>query len=351
MGVSSSRLGPAFAVLFAGASVVPAGCAHHGASAASATTPEPTGAEARLEELVQRNAELEEEVRQLRGQLALAQAEVRDLRSGVGGPAAAPAPRETVRIGSAEGATHEEGYVEPPLDSEPAPRGSARGGGAERNAQASASGRDERPVLRLYGSPALPLDGAGYITVRERLPPGPDVRPLPPSAQPAPVVAAPTGAAAAPATLPAPTAQPTPQPPTPASAPTSAPGRSAEDDPAQQSYRAALALVTARRFAEANDALTRFLQQYPNHPYTDNALYWRGTVSYAERRYGDALRDFERVVAEFPRGNKVPDALYQIGMCHLRLGDRDTARSYFRRVQAEYPNTVAARLASREDAS
>lgn len=350
MGVSSSRLGPAFAVLFAGASVVPSGCAHGGASASSAATaPAPTEADARIEELLQRNAELEEQVRQLRGQLALAQAEVRDLRSGDGAESAAPAPRETVRIGGAAGATNDEGYVEPPLDTEPSPRASGRTGGTERGAPAAANGRDERPVLRLYGSPALPLDGAGYITVRERLPPGPDVRPLPPSAQPAPVVAAPTAPSSAPTAVPAPSVQPPP----PAVAPTAPAARAQppEDDPAQQAYRAALALVTARRFAEANDALTRFLQQYPAHPYTDNALYWRGTVAYAERRYADALRDFERVVAEFPRGNKVPDALYQIGMCHLRLGDRDTARSYFRRVQAEYPNTVAARLASREDAS
>ena len=122
------------------------------------------------------------------------------------------------------------------------------------------------------------------------------------------------------------------------------------DDPAQEAYRAALAHVAARRFREAQDGLSRFLEEHPSHPYTDNALYWRGTVAYAERRYTEARRDFERVVREFPHGNKVADALYHLGMCHLRLGERDVARSYFQRVRSEHPNTLAARLAAREDA-
>jgi tol-pal system protein YbgF len=122
-------------------------------------------------------------------------------------------------------------------------------------------------------------------------------------------------------------------------------------DAAVERYRLALAHVQGRRMPEALAALTGFLDQFPSHPYTDNALYWRGEVEYAMRRYGEALRDFRRLVREHPRGNKVPDALLKMGLCHLRMGDTERARAYFRRVRNEFPESVAARLASQEDAS
>jgi tol-pal system protein YbgF len=120
---------------------------------------------------------------------------------------------------------------------------------------------------------------------------------------------------------------------------------------AVERYRAALAHLEGRRLPEALTALTGFLDEFPAHPYAGNALYWRGEVRYAMRRYGEALRDFERLVRQHPRGEKAADALLKMGLCHQRMGDETRARAYFRRVRNEYPESVAARLASQEDAS
>ncbi len=56
------------------------------------------------------------------------------------------------------------------------------------------------------------------------------------------------------------------------------------------------------------------------------------------------------MIEHFPHGNKVPDALLRIGFCLERLGESERAREVFRRVREQYPGTVAARTASREDA-
>ena len=61
--------------------------------------------------------------------------------------------------------------------------------------------------------------------------------------------------------------------------------------------------------------------------------------------------DFERVEKLHPWGNKAPDALYRMGQIHSRRGDVARARAYFAKVREPFPETAAARLALREDAS
>jgi tol-pal system protein YbgF len=116
-------------------------------------------------------------------------------------------------------------------------------------------------------------------------------------------------------------------------------------------YRNALSLVRGGKFDEALEALSSFVTSYPGHAYTDNALYWRGEVLYAKKDYAGALRQFQHVAERFPSSGKLPDSLLKIGMCHRRMGDTERARSYFRRLLRQYPDSNAARIASREDAS
>jgi TolA-binding protein len=74
-------------------------------------------------------------------------------------------------------------------------------------------------------------------------------------------------------------------------------------------------------------------------------------VLYAKKDYEAALRQFQDVAERFPSSRKLPDSLLKIGMCHRRMGDTERARVYFRRVLRQYPDSNAARIASREDAS
>lgn len=117
---------------------------------------------------------------------------------------------------------------------------------------------------------------------------------------------------------------------------------------ARERYRAALKLVRERDFERALEALGQFLAAHPSDALTDDAMYWRGEVHYAQRRYREALDAFAEVLARFPTGSRVPDALFKVGMCHHRLGDEASARAYFRRVREEYPDTEAARLVPEE---
>jgi tol-pal system protein YbgF len=116
-------------------------------------------------------------------------------------------------------------------------------------------------------------------------------------------------------------------------------------------YRRGLQLVRDQRFGEAELELDAFVLKHPSHPYADNALFWCGEIHYLQREYSQALERFEKLVKLYPWGNKAPDALYRMGQIYLRRGDKARAQAYFDKVREQFPDTAAARLALREDAS
>jgi tol-pal system protein YbgF len=117
---------------------------------------------------------------------------------------------------------------------------------------------------------------------------------------------------------------------------------SALDPAAKPAYEAAIALVSARQYDRALDALAAFLVKWPDHPYADNAMYWRGECYFAKGDYLHAAEQFEGVVTRFPAGNKAPDALLKLGITQQKLGNPYKAKEYFDRLAQTYPQSAAA---------
>ncbi len=122
-----------------------------------------------------------------------------------------------------------------------------------------------------------------------------------------------------------------------------APRPSALDPEAKHAYESALALVNARQYDRALDDLAAFLVRYPDHPYADNAMYWRGECYFAKGDYLHAAEQFEGTVARFPAGNKAPDAMLKWGISEQKLGDPVKAKECFDRLRQTYPQSDAAR--------
>jgi tol-pal system protein YbgF len=118
---------------------------------------------------------------------------------------------------------------------------------------------------------------------------------------------------------------------------------SALDPEAKRAYDAALSLVSARQYDRALDSLAAFLLKWPDHPYADNAMYWRGECYFARGDYVHASEQFEGVLTRFPAGNKAPDATLKLGICRQKLGDPNGARELFVRLTQQYPKSEAAR--------
>jgi tol-pal system protein YbgF len=118
---------------------------------------------------------------------------------------------------------------------------------------------------------------------------------------------------------------------------------SALDPDAKKSYEAALALVQGKQYAQGLEGLSAFLARWPDHPYAENATYWRGEAYFAQGEYLRAGEQFEAVLTRFGSGNKAPDALLKLGMCQERLGASARAREYWERLKTEYPRSDAAK--------
>ncbi len=115
------------------------------------------------------------------------------------------------------------------------------------------------------------------------------------------------------------------------------------DPAASGAYDAAMSLVNAKQYDKALDAFAAFLVRWPDHPYANNAMYWRGECYFARGDYRRAAEQFEGVVARFPAGNKAPDALLKLGMSQQKLGDPVKAKESFDRLTELYPQSDAAR--------
>ena len=254
--------------------VMPAlvGCGSVGAHSGARSASDEASRDAEITALRVQLEEQDQELRVLRGQLALARAEVQELKG---------AERKSV--------------------------GLSRG----------VSGGDALPWAKKKGAlsmePVLRLDGE---IVDEQLPVTAGVPDLPSFEEPEPVAVTPS-----------------------------------EPSVSVEGYRRGLQLVREQRFEEALAELDAFHSAHPGHPYADNALFWCGEIHYLQRDYDAALAYFKRVEKLHPWGNKAPDALFRMGQIYLRRGDSARAQAYFDKVREQFPDTAAARLALREDAS
>jgi len=112
---------------------------------------------------------------------------------------------------------------------------------------------------------------------------------------------------------------------------------------AKGDYEAALALARGKQHDKALQAFTAFLVRFPDHPYAENAMYWRGECFYATGAFSRAADQFEGVIARFPYGNKAPDALLKLGLSQEKSGAKEQAQKTFAELKDRYPKSDAAR--------
>ncbi len=114
----------------------------------------------------------------------------------------------------------------------------------------------------------------------------------------------------------------------------------------KEAYDTAFQALKELRYADAAQLFQRFLEQYPQSDFADNAQYWLGESYYVTRNYQIALGAFHGLVENYPDSPKVADALLKIGYTHYELKEWDQARDALTRVEQEYPDTTLARLAA-----
>jgi len=125
------------------------------------------------------------------------------------------------------------------------------------------------------------------------------------------------------------------------------PSRESRDDSAEAigMYRKSYEALRAGKHDEAAQGFKEFLRAYPASDLADNSQYWLGECYYDRKDFGQAVREFRRVIERYPNGNKVPDALLKVGFSYLSLGSTEAGKQTLTQLQRSYPRHEAAVLA------
>jgi tol-pal system protein YbgF len=97
--------------------------------------------------------------------------------------------------------------------------------------------------------------------------------------------------------------------------------------------------------AKARDLFQDFLNRYPKDELAANAQYWLGETFYAEKKWNDAIVEFQKVLKEHKASDKIPDALLKIGMSFQAQGDCQNALLFFDEVAQAHKTAPAAKTA------
>ena len=110
-------------------------------------------------------------------------------------------------------------------------------------------------------------------------------------------------------------------------------------------YSLALKKLDGGDAPRARELLNEFLAKFKGDPLAPNAQYWLGETWYAEKKYNDAIVEFQKVLKEFKGSEKVPDALLKIGLSFQSQGDCEKALLFLDEVVQSHKAAPAAKAA------
>jgi tol-pal system protein YbgF len=113
----------------------------------------------------------------------------------------------------------------------------------------------------------------------------------------------------------------------------------------EKAYSAAYQSFKEGNYDKARTEFQNLLATYPGSEYSDNAQFWIGECYFFEKKYEQAILEYEKVAKNYPSGSKVPYALLKQGLSFLKLGDKTSAKLLLQQVIRDYPNTNQARIA------
>jgi tol-pal system protein YbgF len=110
-------------------------------------------------------------------------------------------------------------------------------------------------------------------------------------------------------------------------------------------YKNAYEKYTKGDIAGAKRDFKKFLETYPKSKYAENAHFWLGECYFSEKKYEEAILEFDEVIKRYPKGNKVADALFRQGMAFLEMKDTTNAKLILKEVIRRYPQSDQANRA------
>lgn len=87
---------------------------------------------------------------------------------------------------------------------------------------------------------------------------------------------------------------------------------------------------------KAETLFLQFINQKPDDFYTANAFFWLGMTYFKQKKFEDALMQFE-AVRTCQNIWKHPDAMMKAGICYQNLGRNEEAKATYQRIIVLFP--------------
>jgi tol-pal system protein YbgF len=95
----------------------------------------------------------------------------------------------------------------------------------------------------------------------------------------------------------------------------------------------------------AIEGFREFVANNATSDLADNAAYWTGEALFSQKKYRDAVQQFDRVINQYPKSDKVPAALLKKGYAYIELGEKAQGVVQLQYVVHEHPKSQEATLA------
>lgn len=128
-------------------------------------------------------------------------------------------------------------------------------------------------------------------------------------------------------------------PPTPILPPTISP---------QEVYNTAYSDYLKGNFQLAIEGFSLYRQQFPESPLADNALYWIGECYFSQKKFREAIDQFNELILNYPHGDKVAAAYLKKGISLVELGKKDEALAVFKLLISKYPLEEETKIAQQK---
>ncbi|PZN96195.1 MAG: tol-pal system protein YbgF [Hyphomicrobiales bacterium] len=107
---------------------------------------------------------------------------------------------------------------------------------------------------------------------------------------------------------------------------------------AKEAYDLAYASILRKEYEQAEMGFRQFLQSYPRDRLSVDATYWLGESYLQRKRYREAAEQFLKVSNDAPKSTKAPESLLRLGIALNGLGARDQACATYAKVGVDYPS-------------
>ncbi|MBN2541767.1 tol-pal system protein YbgF [bacterium] len=115
-----------------------------------------------------------------------------------------------------------------------------------------------------------------------------------------------------------------------------------------QIFKTANLDLTKGNYKLAMIGFQQYLNLAPNGDFADDAQYGVGECLFLEGKYSEAIPEYLILEAQYPESEFTPSALYKIGLCYIKMDNKQMARKFFKAVKNSYPLSNEAKPAEQK---